>query len=59
MNDSGTIVWQLLLCLVLTYVVIFLCLSKGIKSAGKVNNRLFTWLGLGTVTEGCVFRNHS
>ena len=28
--------WQLALCLLLAWIVIFLCLSKGIKSSGKV-----------------------
>ena len=29
--------WQLALCLLLAWIVIFLCLIKGIKSSGKVN----------------------
>ncbi|XP_071500150.1 sodium- and chloride-dependent glycine transporter 1-like [Diadema antillarum] len=35
-NQSGTLVWQLLLCLLFAWIVIFLCLIKGVKSAGKV-----------------------
>ncbi|XP_071802428.1 sodium- and chloride-dependent glycine transporter 1-like [Asterias amurensis] len=35
-NETGTIIWQLLLCLLLAWVIIFLCLIKGIKSSGKV-----------------------
>ncbi|XP_022094677.1 sodium- and chloride-dependent neutral and basic amino acid transporter B(0+)-like [Acanthaster planci] len=35
-NETGTIVWQLLLCLIFTYVLLFLCLMKGVKSIGKV-----------------------
>lgn len=36
--DIGTseIKWQLVLCLLFAWIVIFLCLSKGIKSSGKV-----------------------
>ncbi|CAH1778090.1 unnamed protein product [Owenia fusiformis] len=35
-EETGTIRWQLALCLLLAWVVIFLCLCKGIKSSGKV-----------------------
>ncbi|XP_072030979.1 sodium- and chloride-dependent glycine transporter 1-like [Amphiura filiformis] len=36
LHDMGTIRWQLLLCLLLAWIVVFLCLIKGIKSVGKV-----------------------
>ncbi|XP_003726159.2 sodium- and chloride-dependent neutral and basic amino acid transporter B(0+) isoform X1 [Strongylocentrotus purpuratus] len=36
MNETGTLVWKLTLCLLLAWVLIFLCLIKGVKSAGKV-----------------------
>ncbi|XP_022105054.1 sodium- and chloride-dependent neutral and basic amino acid transporter B(0+)-like [Acanthaster planci] len=36
MNETGTIVWQLLLCLMCDYVITFLCQIKGVKSLGKV-----------------------
>ena len=36
---SDEIRWQLALCLLLAWVVIFLCLSKGIKSSGKVREK--------------------
>jgi len=35
-SDTGTIQWQLLLCLLLAWIIIYLCLIKGIKSSGKV-----------------------
>ncbi|XP_038063797.1 sodium- and chloride-dependent glycine transporter 1-like [Patiria miniata] len=36
MNETGSIIWQLLLCLMISYLVVFLCQVKGIKSIGKV-----------------------
>ncbi|XP_064645225.1 sodium- and chloride-dependent glycine transporter 2-like [Lineus longissimus] len=36
LENMGQIRWQLALCLLLAWVVIFLCLVKGIKSSGKV-----------------------
>lgn len=38
MNDGGGIVWQLALCLMVAWIIVFFCLIKGIKSSGKVNN---------------------
>ncbi|XP_029653870.1 sodium- and chloride-dependent glycine transporter 1 [Octopus sinensis] len=35
-EDLGIIRWELLLCLLLAWVVVFLCLCKGIKSSGRV-----------------------
>ncbi|XP_062586471.1 sodium- and chloride-dependent GABA transporter 1-like isoform X2 [Saccostrea cucullata] len=35
-NDPGTIRWQLLICLTLAWVTVFLCLFKGVKVLGKV-----------------------
>ena len=34
--DFGTPDWKLSLCLMLAWIIIFLCLIKGIKSSGKV-----------------------
>ena len=39
---SDEIRWQLALCLLLAWIVIFLCLSKGIKSSGKVREKSST-----------------
>jgi solute carrier family 6 amino acid transporter-like protein 5/7/9/14 len=36
LEETGTIIWQLLLCLLLAWIIIYLCLIKGIKSSGKV-----------------------
>ncbi|PIK49656.1 putative sodium- and chloride-dependent neutral and basic amino acid transporter B(0+) isoform X5, partial [Apostichopus japonicus] len=36
MNDGGGIVWQLALCLMVAWIIVFFCLIKGIKSSGKV-----------------------
>ncbi|XP_064608852.1 sodium- and chloride-dependent glycine transporter 1-like isoform X2 [Liolophura sinensis] len=35
-DDIGQIRWQLLLCLALAWILVFLCLCKGIKSSGRV-----------------------
>lgn len=35
-DGADEFLWQLALCLLLAWVVIFLCLVKGIKSSGKV-----------------------
>lgn len=32
----GEIQWDLTLCLLLSWIIVFLCLMKGIKSSGKV-----------------------
>ncbi|XP_030831959.1 sodium- and chloride-dependent neutral and basic amino acid transporter B(0+)-like [Strongylocentrotus purpuratus] len=36
MNDTGTVSWQLALCLLLAWIIVYFCLVKGIKSSGKV-----------------------
>ena len=41
-EGTGDIKWHLALCLLLAWVIIFLCLIKGIKSSGKVTLRLLT-----------------
>ncbi|XP_060080599.1 sodium- and chloride-dependent glycine transporter 1-like [Ylistrum balloti] len=35
-EDMGEVRWELLICLFLAWIVIFLCLCKGVKSSGKV-----------------------
>ncbi|GFY49748.1 sodium- and chloride-dependent glycine transporter 2 [Trichonephila inaurata madagascariensis] len=35
-EETGGIRWSLALCLVLAWVIVFLCLSKGVQSSGKV-----------------------
>ena len=36
-DDTGKIRWQLVLCLLLSWMVVYFCMWKGVKSAGKVN----------------------
>ena len=35
-GDLGGFGWQLPLCLLFSWVIVFLCLMKGVKSSGKV-----------------------
>lgn len=35
-NNSGYIIWQLALCLLLAWTIEFVCLARGVKSSGKV-----------------------
>ncbi|XP_071791970.1 sodium- and chloride-dependent GABA transporter 1-like [Asterias amurensis] len=36
LHDIGSINWQLSLCLVLAWTVVYMCVFKGVKSSGKV-----------------------
>ncbi len=35
-GEIGTIKWDLSLCVLLSWIIVFACLAKGIKSSGKV-----------------------
>uniref|UniRef100_A0A8C4PSD9 Solute carrier family 6 member 18 n=1 Tax=Equus asinus asinus TaxID=83772 RepID=A0A8C4PSD9_EQUAS len=35
-NDSGSIQWQLMVCLVASWAVVYLCIIRGIETTGKV-----------------------
>lgn len=35
-GSPGNIRWNLCLCLLLAWVIVFLCILKGVKSSGKV-----------------------
>ncbi|KAL5012420.1 hypothetical protein ScPMuIL_010971 [Solemya velum] len=35
-EDMGSLRWELLICLAVAWILVFLCLCKGIKSSGKV-----------------------
>jgi hypothetical protein len=37
MDNSGTIVWQLAVALLVAWLGVFFCVFKGIKSSGKVS----------------------
>ncbi|OAF66293.1 Sodium-dependent neutral amino acid transporter B(0)AT1, partial [Intoshia linei] len=39
-NNMGIIRWDLLLCLTLAWLIVFGCICKGIRTSGKVNNKL-------------------
>jgi hypothetical protein len=36
LENSGALIWQLVLALFVAWVLVFICLFKGIKSSGKV-----------------------
>ncbi|XP_072015115.1 sodium- and chloride-dependent neutral and basic amino acid transporter B(0+)-like [Amphiura filiformis] len=36
MDETGGLVWQLALCLILAWIVVYICLIRGIHSIGKV-----------------------
>lgn len=35
-GEAGVIQWQLLLILILAWILVYLCIFKGVKSTGKV-----------------------
>lgn len=35
-GDPGTVLWDQALCLLLAWIIVFLCLAKGVKGTGKV-----------------------
>ncbi|XP_039266427.2 sodium-dependent proline transporter-like [Styela clava] len=35
-DDPGYVLWDLCLCLLLAWIIVFICLAKGVKSSGKV-----------------------
>lgn len=43
-EDMGIMRWQLVLSLVAAWLIVFLCLSKGVQSSGKVStHNIFTF----------------
>ena len=36
MNETGGLVWQLVLCFIFAWIITYLCMIKGIKTTGKV-----------------------
>lgn len=37
-GDPGRIRWNLCLCLLLSWTIVYLCILKGVKSSGKVRD---------------------
>ena len=37
-EDLGVLKWDLALCLLLAWVLVYVCICKGIKSSGKVDS---------------------
>ena len=42
-GDIGEIKWDLALCLLLSWLIVFACLAKGIKSSGKVAKNIIVF----------------
>lgn len=40
LHNPGPVRWPLALCLLAAWVIIFLCMLKGIRSSGKVSNKV-------------------
>ena len=40
-GDPGAVLWDLCLCLLLAWVIVYVCLVKGVKSTGKVLTNLY------------------
>ena len=38
LDEPGTVNWDLALCLLLAWIICYLCVFKGVKSTGKVRN---------------------
>ena len=41
LHDMGVVNWQLLLCFIAAWIIIYLCVIKGVKSSGKVGQNVF------------------
>ncbi|XP_033631722.1 sodium- and chloride-dependent glycine transporter 1-like [Asterias rubens] len=51
LGDIGYIQWEILLCFIFVWIVVFICISKGVKTSGKVVyfTATFPYLGLLTL----------
>ena len=38
-DEPGTVNWDLALCLLLAWIIVYLCVCKGVKSSGKVSKK--------------------
>lgn len=59
LHDPGPVRWQLAICLFVAWLIIFLCMLKGIHSSGKVSStplpilKLRQWYALVILTPRC------
>lgn len=56
LQDPGPVRWPLALCLLAAWILIFLCMLKGIRSSGKVTRRSVSMLCSHTHTHAPVLR---
>ena len=54
-GDIGEIKWDLALCLLLSWIIVFACLAKGIKSSGKVRYIFFKLLNRYVFTSQIIY----
>ena len=63
LDETGSVRWDLTLCLLLAWTIVFLVLTKGIKTLGKVNmlgvtlHGFFVWFHLFTCFYTKVLRS--
>lgn len=43
-DELGSIHWELALCLLLSWIICYFCIWKGVKSTGKVGQHFSTFL---------------
>lgn len=44
LSEPGEMNWQMILCLLTTWIVVYFCIWKGVKSTGKVMLAGGTWI---------------
>lgn len=40
LDEPGDISYEMVLCLIVTWIIVYFCIWKGVKSTGKVSSRL-------------------
>lgn len=56
-EEFGSLRWELVLCLLLSWIICYFCIWKGVKSTGKVGHVCFTKSNVTTIIPNCVLTN--